>query len=78
MTETWSPLEEEGSLGQAEANVREYPGDLELLISSNSRQYTEFKSAFRVLTMDGNLVQVPGSRSGVFNTKIINVVRRGS
>ena len=78
MTETWSPLEEEGSLGQAEANGREYPGDLELLISSNSRQYTEFKSAFRVLTMDGNLVQVPGSRCGVFNTKIISVVRRGS
>ena len=48
------------------------------LISSNSRQYTEFKSAIRVLTMDGNLEQVPGSRSGVFNTKIINVVRRGS
>ena len=48
---------------------------VELLISSNSRQYTEFKS---VLTMDGNLEQVPGSRSGVFNTKIINVVRRGS
>ena len=51
---------------------------VELLISSNSRQYTEFKSVTRVLTMDGNLVQVPGSRSGVFKTKIINVVRRGS
>ena len=30
MTETWSPLEEEGSLGQAEANGREYPVDLDL------------------------------------------------
>ena len=50
---------------------------VELLISSNSRQYTEFKPVTRVLTKDGNLEQVPGSRSGVFNTKIINVVRRG-
>ena len=53
-------------------------GDMvELLISSNISRYTEFKSVTRVLTMlDGNLEQVPSSRSDVFNTKKISVVEK--
>merc|ERR1719481_1360268 len=50
---------------------------VELLISSNISRYTEFKSVTRVLTLlDGNLEQVPSSRSDVFNTKHINVVEK--
>merc|ERR1712126_532105 len=53
-------------------------GDMvELLISSNISRYTEFKSVTRVMTMlDGNLEQVPSSRSDVFNTKKISVVEK--
>merc|ERR1719419_592258 len=50
---------------------------VELLISSNISRYTEFKSVTRVLTLlDGNLEQVPSSRSDVFNTKKISVVEK--
>merc|ERR1719268_684564 len=50
---------------------------VELLISSNISRYTEFKSVTRVLTLlDGNLEQVPSSRSDVFNTKHISVVEK--
>ena len=53
-------------------------GDMvELLISSNISRYTEFKSVTRVMTMlDGNMEQVPSSRSDVFNTKKISVVEK--